>query len=162
MKYLPLIDGRSGNWEKQAAQYADAGRNFAIYLANPGVELPRLCVLIKAPETCKPEPIQKWILYALRQVLEPAHFAFLFEALQKGQPAYLIEHLSLFPTRPPTAGKYLVYCELLGMVSDHAYIEEAKRALAAYYATFTPTCQQPLAGIYHWDGDQWTQTRYFF
>ena len=159
--HLPVIDGRSGQWESAAAALGDSGRNFVIALPDPGRDVPRLCEIVHA-EHCVPERLQKWSAYALRSALFPEDFQIIRAGVETGDPWFLVEHLKLLPRRRPDHGRYLIYCELLGVVAQFSELEPAKRALARYYAAFPSAAMYPLAGIYEWTDGHWTRTRIFY
>lgn len=159
--YLPVLDGRSANWEPSVLSLAQAGRNFVIALPNPEADVPRLCEIIQA-EHCVPERMQKWTAYALRSAFWPEHFDLVRSGIESGHPWFLIEQIKLLPKHRPDQGNYLIYCELMGIITEHHDLEDAKRTIARYYAAFPPAALLPLAGIYEWKDGQWHKTRIFF
>jgi hypothetical protein len=106
--------------------------------------------------------LQKWAVYAVRDLLEVKQVHDLLDALDRGEAGFFVEQIKLRSNRPPCVGPFLIYCELGGIISEHESEEDAKRALITYFQTFMPAKNYPLAGIYRWSGQAWKKTKIAF
>jgi hypothetical protein len=162
MTPLTIIDSRARDWKKQVTGKFESGRNFIVLLADPSAEMSELCAALKSPQPSHLVPLQKWAVYAVRDLLELKQVQDLLDALDRGESGFFVEQIKLCGNRPPCVGPFLIYCELGGIISEHADEEEAKQALIRYFQTFMPAKNYPLAGIYRWDGKNWVKTKIAF
>ncbi|HKQ40736.1 MAG TPA: hypothetical protein VJ063_21895 [Verrucomicrobiae bacterium] len=162
MTPLTIIDSRSHDWKKQVHNKFESGRNFIVLLADPEQQIAELCAALKSSSPSVLVPLQKWAIYAVRDLLQLEQVQNLLDAVDRGETGYFIEQIKLCGNRPPCVGPFLIYCELGGIISEHKDEEDAKQALIKYFQTFMPAKNYPLAGIYRWDRNAWTKTKIAF
>jgi hypothetical protein len=60
---------------------------------------------------------------------------------------------------PPRVGRFLLYCELRGIISHHNTVEEAGLSLLNYLSGFKMARLLPLAGIYDHASGKWERVK---
>lgn len=153
---LKLVDGRGPDWHAAICEAADSKRNFILILKDEeGLE--RLWTAL-GTTSVMPERVHRWGILAMAEALQPEDYALLLEI--HGQNAvYLIEQLTLNRNVPPRTQRYMLYCELRGIISDHATIEEAGISLLSYLNFFKRARLLPLAGIYEYLDGKWVRVK---
>ena len=153
---LKLVDGRADNWEEAIRAAADSKRNFILVIKTEQ-ELEKLWSAL-GTTSIVPERIHRWGVLAMAEALQTDDYAFLLEH-HEDNAVYLIEQLTLQRNVPPLVQRYMLYCELRGIISDHATIEEAGISLLSYLNFFKRARLLPLAGIYEYLDGKWVRVK---
>jgi len=153
---LKLVDGRADNWEEAIRTAAGSKRNFILILKNEqGLE--KLWAAL-GTTSIVPERIHRWGVLAMAEALRTDDYAYLLEH-HEDNAIYLIEQLTLERNIPPQTQRYMLYCELRGIISDHATIEDAGISLLSYLNFFKRARLLPLAGIYEYLNGKWVRVK---
>ena len=154
---LQMVDGRKADWRETITAAGDSKRNFVLIVENE-TELEKLWGTL-GTTSMVPEKISRWSLLAMAEALEPEDYEFLL-SLYDRDAVFLIEQITLQRNAPlPGARRFMLYCELRGIVSDHASIEDAGIALLGYLDFFKRARLLPLAGIYEYMNDKWMRVK---
>lgn len=153
---LKLADGRGENWKGVIAGAANGKRNF-ILVVRREEELEKLWSVLGTTNIV-PERMHRWGILAMAEALEINDYAFLLENHQENA-VYLIEQLTLERNAPPLTKRYMLYCELRGIISDHSTIEDAGISLLSYLNFFKRARLLPLAGIYEYLDNKWVRVK---
>jgi len=94
----------------------------------------------------------------MAEALRPRDYQHLLDIHRK-TAIYLIEQLTLNRNVPGSNQRYILYCELRGVISTHPTIEEAGIALLTYLSFFNRTRLLPLAGIYEYVNNEWVRVK---
>ena len=149
---LKIVDGRAPGWEKKALAEADTKRNFIVVLKRPE-DLQPLCASLECTHQI-PEKLERWGLHALADALAVADYSFLL-ALYQQFDLRLIEQLRLKRTRPPRTKRFILYCEIRGIVSEHETLEEAGAALLVHIGELKRRNTFPLVSLYSFRDGEW-------
>ena len=152
---LTIVDGRGPPWKESITSAAKTGRNFILVL-NSEAELEKLWAAV-GTSTVMPERLQRWGLLALVEALTPSDLEFL-QGCSK-QAVYLIEQITLNRNVPPLIRRFMLYCELRGIISHHNTVEEAGLSLLNYLTGFNMARLLPLAGIYDHSSGTWERVK---
>lgn len=153
---LKIVDGRGANPTAAIHAAADDLRNFIIIL-NSELELDKLWRALGTTEFV-PERLRRWGILAMAEVLNEADYTRLL-GLYRDNAIYLVEQLSLQRNVPPRTKRFMLYCEMRGIISDHDTVEEAGLGLLEYLDVFKRARMLPLAGIYEFDGRKWVRVK---
>ena len=105
-----------------------------------------------------PDRLQRWGLLALVEALTAADYDYLQKSC-KDDYVYLIEQITLNRNVPPRTKRYMLYCELRGIISDYDTLEEAGASLLSYLQGFKMARLLPLAGIYDHGSGKWERVK---
>ena len=155
-KILTVVDGRAPPWRRDILRAAETGQNFILIL-DADSELERLWSTLGTTNVL-PDRLQRWGLLALSEALTTPDFNFLQTACKENF-VYLIEQITLNRNVPPRTKRYLLYCELRGIISNHDTVEEAGIALLDYLSGFKMARLLPLAGIYDHGNGKWERVK---
>ena len=153
---LKLVDGRQADWSNAIRAAADSKRNFILIL-NSEQDLEKLWSALGTTNVV-PERVRRWGILAMAEALQTEDYALLLE-IHKDCAVYLIEQLTLDRNVPPRTERYMLYCELRGIISDHATIEDAGISLLSYLNFFKRARLLPLAGIYEYVDRKWVRVK---
>jgi two-component system response regulator len=153
---LKLVDGRDANWHSAIRLAADSKRNFVLILKNED-DLEKLWSVL-GTTNMMPERMGRWGILAMAEALETNDYALLLE-IYRENAIYLVEQLTLERNAPPHTQRYILYCELRGIISDHQTIEEAGISLLGYLNFFKRARLLPLAGIYEYVDRNWVRVK---
>lgn len=155
-KILAVVDGRAPPWKQAITDAAATGKNFLLILDSES-ELQKLWSTLGTTNVV-PGRLQRWGLLALVEALSTEDF----ESLQKISEEkfiYLIEQITLNRNVPPRTKRFLLYCELRGIISAHDTVEEAGLSLLSYLEGFKLARLLPLAGIYDHASGKWERVK---
>jgi hypothetical protein len=134
-------------------EHLHAGRNFILIAsARPDV-MEAICAVL--PLDRLPKPLARHGLFMLGPHLEARDFDAALDAMERGETVYFVEHLDLPGTQPPKVRRYLVYCDVWGIISQHDHLHDAENAWTDYVTALNAQRPSPEAGIYKWEGDYW-------
>jgi len=153
---LKLVDARTDDWETVIRSAAESKRNF-ILLLNIETELEKLWSVLGTTSVV-PERIHRWGILAMAEALQTEDYAYLLEH-HEDSAVYLVEQLTLERNVPPLTQRYMLYCELRGIISDHPTIEDAGISLLSYLNFFKRARLLPLAGIYEYLNGKWVRVK---
>src|SRR5688572_10720542 len=100
--------------------------------------------------------------HGLRRACDPSRNArdFLVRSFLADRSVHSpIEQITLNRNIPPRTKRYLLYCELRGIISEHDTVEEAGLSLLSYLDGFKMARLLPLAGIYDHGRGKWERVR---
>ena len=155
-KILTVVDGRAPPWKQAITDAAASGKNFLLVLDSES-ELEKLWSTLGTTNIV-PGRLQRWGLLALVEALTPEDFDSL-QKISEQRFIYLIEQITLNRNIPPRTKRYLLYCELRGIISDHDTVEEAGLSLLGYLEGFKLARLLPLAGIYEHGNGKWARVK---
>ena len=153
---LSVVDGRAPPWKQAIIDAAASGKNFLLVLDSES-ELEKLWSTLGTTNVI-PGRLQRWGLLALVEALTPEDFASL-QKISEQRFIYLIEQITLNRNVPPRTKRFLLYCELRGIISDHDTIEEAGLSLLSYLEGFKLARLLPLAGLYDHGSGKWERVK---
>lgn len=152
---MAVVTAESKDGPARLREQVHSGRNFILVGSRKRNVMDAVCALLRTSSDRLPKPLTRHGLFMLGPHLEPADFDAALEALQSGQSIYFIEHLDLPATQPPKVSRYLVYCDVWGIISQHDELHDAENAWTDYLAAVNAQRPAPEAGIYKWEGDYW-------
>ena len=155
-KILKVVDGRGPPWKQALVSAAQTGQNFVLIL-NSEQDLEKLWSTLGTTSVV-PDRLQRWGLLALSEALTTEDFD-LLQACCKESSVYLVEQITLNCNVPPNTKRFLLYCELRGIISDHDTVEEAGLSLLNYLSGFKMARLLPLAGIYDHARGKWERVK---
>ena len=135
---------------------ARTGRNFLLIL-NSESDLEKLWSTLGTTNVV-PDRLERWGLLALSEALTSRDFHML-QGLCKESYVYLVEQITLNRNVPPNTKRFLLYCELRGIISAHDTVEEAGLSLLNYLSGFKMARLLPLAGIYDHASGKWERVK---
>lgn len=153
---LAVVDGRAPPWRQAINDAAASGKNFLLILDSES-ELEKLWSTLGTTNVV-PGRLQRWGLLALVEALTPEDFDSL-QKISEQKFIYLIEQITLNRNVPPRTKRYLLYCELRGIISDHNTVEGAGLSLLKYLQGFKLARLLPLAGIYEHGNGKWERVK---
>jgi hypothetical protein len=157
-KPLKIVDAREPGWMDELVPTASARRNFIVVL-KAADQIAKVCDVLQCSQKF-PERLNRLSIVALADVLEPADYTMLLGNYEQNY-IYFVEQLRLATNRPPLVQPYLLYCEIRGIISDHETLEDAGSNLLDYLDSFKRARLFPLAGIYHFQDENWVRIRKF-
>jgi hypothetical protein len=160
LEHISVVDAEGRNWVSKARDEAEQFKNFVIVSPTGPEHLQPIVEIVGAPY--EPEPLEKWGLYALNDVLEKDDLQWSIGQVKKGKKAFLFEQIKLPITRPPRVKPILLYCQARGIVSQHDTVKDAKADLVKMVELYNRAHLFPLAGVYRWEDDHWDQIRSLF
>jgi hypothetical protein len=154
-KQLAVVAADAGDGPRRLREQLQEGRNF-ILIASPRPDImDAVCSLLRTSPDRMPKPLGRNGLFMLGPHLGAADFDAVLAAIEGGEPVYFVEHLDLPRTQPPKVRRYLVYCDVWGIISEHDDLHDAENAWTDYLAAVNAQRPSPEAGIYKWEGDYW-------
>ena len=154
-QFLPVIDGEAPNWPRQVAQAQQAGANFLMILPEHNGVMGEFCQAFQLAPERLPTPLRKSSLFLLSPHIQPEAFDRLLLAMENKSKVIFLEQLDLPITRPPQVERYLVYCDIWGILSQHADAQDARQSCSDYINGVNVQRPHPEPGIYKWDGASW-------
>jgi len=154
-KHLAVVAADAGDGVSHLREQLRAGTNFILIGSrHPDVSDAALSVLRVSPDSM-PKRLTRNGLFLLGPHLKSRDFDLALHALEEGKPIYFVEHLDLPGTKPPRVRRYLVYCDVWGIISQHDDLHDAENAWTDYVTSLNAQRPSPEAGIYKWEGDFW-------
>lgn len=153
---LKIVDGRTVDCREALAKAADSRRNF-IFIVKDEQGLEKLWSVLGTTNVM-PERVHRWGILAMAEALQTRDYANLLD-IHGESAVYLVEQLALNRNVPPRTKRYMLYCELRGIISDHNTIEEAGILLLSYLNFFKRARLLPLAGIYEYADEKWVRVK---
>jgi len=152
---LQILDCRESPWLERVAEAADSRRNFIPILKSDTIWTHCAICSDAVPHS------RTLVSLGYPRAGRSVGTAGLFHAARalRKYPVYLVEQLNLTRNHPPACQPYLLYCEVRGIISDHASIEDAGCSLLDYLDSFKRARIFPLAGIYHFQSGRWERVR---
>ncbi|MDX1953561.1 MAG: hypothetical protein SFY81_15420, partial [Verrucomicrobiota bacterium] len=89
------------------------------------------------------------------QYLTKSDMAIIAKALDAKKTAILIEALKMPSFRPPAVKPFITYCAVVGLISEHDDLEEAKQACAEHVELMNREGLTPTVATYEWRGTKW-------
>ena len=156
LEFVRIFDAGSCEWLSEAQSELDLLKNFIVVCSGPE---PLFDLVGK---DYKPEPLHKWGVYALNDVLQLEDLMWGVEQIKAGKEAFLIEQIKLPITRPPRVKELLVYCQARGIISQCSSLKEAKADLLRMIELYNRARVFPLVGVYQWGEGEWIQIKSLF
>jgi CheY-like chemotaxis protein len=153
---LTIVDGRAPPCRTEILNAAQTGRNFILVL-NSEADLEKLWSAI-GTTTVIPDRLERWGLLALAEALTAESLEFL-QGRVKDNVIYLVEQITINRNVPPRIKRFMLYCELRGIISHHDTVEEAGISLLNYLTGFKMARLLPLAGIYDHGSGKWERVK---
>ena len=154
-KHLAVVvaDGTEG--PMRLREQLHTGTNFILIASRKPDVTDAICALLRTSADRMPKPLTRNGLFMLGPHLDPKSFDAVLDALDRGESVYFVEHLDLPGTHPPKVRRYLVYCDVWGIISQHDDLHDAENAWTDYVTAANAQRPSPEAGIYKWEGDYW-------
>ena len=153
---LQIVDGRAPPWREEIVSAAQTGRNFILVIRSEA-ELEKLWSAV-GTTTVMPDRLQRRGLLALVEALRPEDLEFL-QGCSEDTFIYLVEQITLNRNVPPRMKRFMLYCELRGIISNHDTVEEAGLSLLSYLSGFKMARLLPLASIYDHGNGKWERIK---
>jgi len=154
-RHLAVVSADANDGPARLKEQLHSGRNFVLVGSRKPHVMDTVCALLRTSLDRLPKPLSRNSLFMLGPHLGPQEFDAALEALQQGESVYFVEHLDLAATQPPKVRRYLVYCDVWGIISQHDELHDAENAWTDYLAAVNAQRPAPEAGIYKWEGDYW-------
>ena len=152
---LEAVRADSGEWQDRVREQLDQGTNFFLILPNDPDAARRFCAVFELEEDCVGKPMSRSDFLLLSPHMPQTTFDEVMQTWDNAEKVYFIEQLDFPINKPPRLKPYLVYSPVLGILSQHEGIWEARVALSSYRATPGSHPPQAEAEVYRWNGDQW-------
>lgn len=155
LMYLEVLGAGVENWQAAVREMIAARRNFFVVLP-PGPEAVReFCELFGLGVNCRPKLVSRADFLRVSQHVSGEGYDQVMRALNQRQQVIFLEQLDFPFNHPPRVRPLIVYCPVLGIVSDHTDPGEAAKALASYNSSNHPLRPKAEAVIYRWDEEKW-------
>jgi len=154
-KYLTVVVADAGDGPMRLREQLQAGANFILVTSQKHDVSQAAFSVLRVSTDRTPKRLTRNGLFMLGPHLKPADFDRILQGMEEGRPVYFVEHLDLAATQPPKVRRYLVYCDIWGIISQHDDLHDAENAWTDYVAAVNPQRPAPDASIYKWEGDYW-------
>ncbi len=154
-RHLAVVAADASDGPARLREQLHSGRNFILIGSRRPDLMDAACTLLRTSPERLPKPLSRNCLFMLGPHVQPRDFDAALEAMERGQTVYFLEHLDLPATQPPKVRRYLVYCDVWGIISQHDELHDAENAWTDYLAAVNAQRPAPEAGIYKWEGDYW-------
>src|SRR5688572_25927753 len=154
-KHLAVVTACAGDGLARLTEQLHLGTNFVLISSRKPEVLNPVCALLRTSPDRMPKALTRHALFMLGPHLQPADFDRVLAAVEAAAPVYFVEHLDLPGTQPPKVRRYLVYCDVWGIISQHDDLHDAENAWTDYLAAVNAQRAAPEASIYKWEGDYW-------
>src|SRR5436190_4509028 len=152
-KHLAVVVADAGEGVSRLREQLRAGANFILIGSESADVAEGTFSVLRLSADRMPKRLTRHGLFLLGPHLKPRDFDLALQALQGGEPVYFVEHLDLALTKPPKVRRYLVYCDVWGIISQHDDLHDAENAWTDYVTSLNAQRPCPEAGIYKWEGD---------
>jgi hypothetical protein len=152
---LRVIHADVADWPEHVACEGRAGANFLLVLTREPGAVDRLCTLLQLEPKKLPKPLRRSNLFLLSPHIAPQEFDRMLQAMEDGHQVFFFEQLELPGTQPPRVKRYLVYCDLWGIISQHDDVRDASTYCSDYANSLNVQRATREASIYKWNGAQW-------
>src|SRR4030095_13945619 len=116
---LTVVAADASDGAARLREQLRAGANFILLGSRrPDIAEVAFSVLRVSPDGM-PKRLTRNGLFLLGPHLKPRDFDLALQAFERGEPVYFVEHLDLPGTKPPRVRRYLVYCDVWGIISQH-------------------------------------------
>jgi hypothetical protein len=154
-KHLAVVLADSGDGPLRLKEQLRAGTNFILIASRKADVSAATVSMLRVSEDRMPKQLTRNALFRLGPHLKPAEFDLVLQSVEDGDSVYFVEHLDLPGTHPPKVGRYLVYCDIWGIISQHDDVHDAENAWTDYVTALNAQRPSPEASIYKWEGDYW-------
>ena len=154
-KHLAVVVADAGDGPVRLREQLQAGANFILIASRKPDVIDATFAVLRTSADRMPKRLTRHGLFMLGPHLKPSEFDSVMEAMEQNEPAYFVEHLDLPGTQPPKVRRYLVYCDVWGIISQHDDLHDAENAWTDYVTAVNAQRPSPEAGIYKWEGDYW-------
>jgi len=154
-KHLAVVVADADEGPVRLREQLHAGQNFILIASTRPDVMDAVCARLRTTSDGLPKPLTRHGLFMLGPHLEAKDFDAALEAMERGETVYFVEHLDLPGTHPPKVRRYLVYCDVWGIISQHDHLHDAENAWTDYVTALNVQRPSPEAGIYKWEGDYW-------
>jgi|SRR5258705_6398075 len=152
---LGAINGDLEGWTELVREHIETGANFLLVLPKDPEEVTKFCKLFELSDDCKPRTIKQADFFLLSQHIEPEAFDMVLKNWNSEHQVLFVEQIDFSINQPPKLKPFLVYSPVLGIISQHDLIQEAREALADYRENSVAADPSPQAGIYCWQKRRW-------
>jgi hypothetical protein len=154
-KHLAVVAADAGDGPRRLREQLHQGSNFILIGSRKPDVQDAVCALLRTSPDRMPKGLTRNGLFLLGPHMQANDFDAVLEAIERGESVYFVEHLDLPGTHPPKVRRYLVYCDVWGIISQHDDLHDAENAWTDYLAAVNAQRPSPEAGIYKWEGDYW-------
>ncbi|HKQ40008.1 MAG TPA: hypothetical protein VJ063_18160 [Verrucomicrobiae bacterium] len=154
-KHLAVVAADARDGTARLREQLRAGTNFILIGSKKAAVSEASFSLLRVSPDRMPKRLARNALFLLGPHLKPRDFDLALQAVETGAPVYFVEHLDLPATKPPRVRRYLVYCDVWGIISQHDDVHDAENAWTDYVTALNAQRPAPEAGIYKWEGDFW-------
>ena len=154
-KHLAVVIAGASDGPMRLREQLQTGANFLLVASEKPAVMDATCALLRISADRLPKRMTRHGLFMLGPHLRPQEFDAVMESLEHGAAVYFVEHLDLPATHPPRVRRYLVYCDVWGIISQHDDLHDAENAWTDYVTAVNAQRAAPEAGIYKWEGDYW-------
>jgi hypothetical protein len=152
---LEAVRTNTEGWEERVRNQVEHGLNFFLILPNDPDAIKRFCAVFELEDDCVRKPLSRSEFLLLSPYMSQDIFDEVIKTWDDNEQVVFLDQLDFPINKPPRLKPYLVYSPVLGIVSQHDGIAEARVALSSY--RIAPILPRPQAGaeIYKWKGDRW-------
>lgn len=153
---LEAVRTDSDNWEERVRDQVEQGSNFFLILPNDPDAIKRFCAVFELEEDCVRKPLSRSEFLLLSPYVPQSTFDEVINTWENEEQVIFLDQLDFPINKPPRLKSYLVYSPVLGILSQHDGVWEARTALSSYRTAPILPRPQAEAEIYKWNGQQWT------
>lgn len=154
-KHLAVVTADAMEGPLRLREQLHTGANFILIVPRKPEVADAVCAVLRTSPDRMPKPLTRNGLFMLGPHLDSSAFDSVLQAFEQGESVYFVEHLDLPGTQPPKVRRYLVYCDVWGIISQHDDLHDAENAWSDYLSSVNAQRPAPEAGIYKWEGDYW-------
>ena len=154
-KALAVVVADAGDGPVRLREQLQTGANFILIASHKPDVMDATFAMLRTSADRMPKRLTRHALFLLGPHLKPRDFDSALDAVERGDTVYFVEHLDLPGTQPPKVRRYLVYCDVWGIISQHDDLHDAENAWTDYVTAVNVQRPSPEAGIYKWEGDYW-------
>jgi hypothetical protein len=161
LKRAEILRLTEPDWRNRFDEQVKNNFNFVMVGDSP-LELRAAFVEQSGQSDYAPEPLQRWDLFALQEVLPEEELKSLLEEDRKGKAIALIEELRCPSKRPPVIQPFILYCELRGILSQHENRQSAQEKLIELMISNSTRKNLLFPVMYGWANNRWEIVRTAF
>ena len=153
---LEAVRTNTEGWEDRVRNQVEHGANFFLILPNDPDAIKRFCAIFELEEGCVRKPLSQSEFLLLSPYMSQDVFDEVMRTWRDDEQVVFLDQLDFPINKPPRLKPYLVYSPVLGIVSEHDGMEEARVALSSYRIAPILPHPQAEAEIYRWKENRWT------
>lgn len=152
---LEAVRTYTEGWEDRVRNQVEHGLNFFLIMPNDPDAIKRFCAVFELQDDCVRKPLSCSEFLLMSPYVPQDIFDEIIKTWDANEQVVFLDQLDFPINKPPRLKPYLVYSAVLGIVSQHDAIADARVALSLYRSAPILPRPQAEAEIYKWKEDRW-------